>query len=654
MQLPKLTPLQSRFVASFAACLILFVIYLTFSNPHFAYAAETGSIPHHGYDHTLDIQLGFEDKPQLGGGEAESDSKLLKYGVGAPGVEREIMGRAPTPAVRTLSNNAPGAGSIAPGETQYWVFPASSLSATRSLPTPALPPSQMLVDTSAEPGGNGPGPTRRELKKRQPGEIWLYTTLSVCDQPSTTKSNPEGPPNPLNMYISQNAANTFPGPNVNGPQTTHQADAGYVSFSDFTSGDTYYGIYAPQNPDFSGKYTYQLTSSIEEPYTYSYGFPGLYLMDSDRNSSLLVTGNLTKPNSSVSEWMNTGAPFDIFLLDEKDVTIKGLLNSYCGLNNTAQIRGRLRVETGMTTVAVGNATQQFYVTGLNKSTSYHAVLALKSKYSQFGPNNVGGGGMLWQSLSITTKSGLCSTFPEFVTSLTCTDDNCQVIYNLSFCDTVRYAVPGNPNNYPTMSSLASFYDNSTSLAFDNFNKSLEQIPCDTTSEAQWSLAANCSTCKEAYKKWLCAVTIPRCADYSSTEQYLQPRAINQSFINGTSPTTEFGDLTFSDGNKSVWYSVFSRVPGIDTFVQPGPYKEVLPCIRLCYGIVQNCPALLGFGCPLAGKGQDRSYGYVSNGGLSCNIPGAIWGINSAPAQGPSSTTLWVVVLATLGLTIMGI
>jgi len=653
MQLPTPTPLQSRFAASFVASLLLFVIYLTFSNPHFAYAAETDSIAHHDHDHPLDFQLGFEDKAQLGGGRGEPDTTLLNYGSDSQGVEREITGRAPTPTVRTLSNNAPGVGSIAPGETQYWVFPASSLSATRSLPTPGLPPSQIVVDTGSEPDGNGPGSARRELKKRQPGEIILYTTLSVCGQPSAD-SNAKGPPKPLNMYISQNAAIQNPGPDVNGPQTTHPAESGYVSFTDLTSGDTYYGIYAPPNPGFSGKYTYQLTSSIEEPYTYSYGFPGLYLMDSDRNSTLLVTGNLTVLSSSVPEWMNAGSPFDIFLHDQKDVTIKGLLNSYCGLNNTAQIRGRTGVETGMTTVAGGNATQQFYVTGLNKSTSYYAVLALKSKYAQLGPNNVGGGGMLWESLSVTTKSGLCSTVLEFVTFLIYTDDNCQVIYNLGFCDTVSYAVPANPKNYPNMSSLASFYDNNTSSAFAQFDKSLEQIPCDTTSVAQWSLAANCSTCRDAYKQWLCAVTIPRCADYSSTERYLQPRAVDLSFINGTSPTTEFGDLTFSNANKSTWYSGKSRVPGIDTLVQPGPYKEVLPCIGLCYGIVQNCPALLGFGCPLTGKGQNYSYGYVTNGSLTCNIPGAIWGINSAPVQGPRFTVVWVVLLLTLGLTTMGI
>ena len=89
-------------------------------------------------------------------------------------------------------------------------------------------------------------------------------------------------------------------------------------------------------------------------------------------------------------------------------------------------------------------------------------------------------------------------------------------------------------------------------------------------------------------------------------------------------------------------------------IQPGPYKELLPCVGLCYGIMQNCPALLGFACPLAGKGQNHSYGYVTNatnGGPTCNIPGAYWGISGASGHSPNFMTVWASALVTLGLTI---
>lgn len=234
------------------------------------------------------------------------------------------------------------------------------------------------------------------------------------------------------------------------------------------------------------------------------------------------------------------------------------------------------------------------------------------------------------------------------------DDNCELIHNLKFCDSVAYAVPRNRSELVD-SSLASYYDDYASSMFTPFAWSLEQIPCTTTPEGQYSLATGCGNCSAAYKQWLCAVTIPRCADYSSSEPYLQARNVNQSFFNnGTTPTDEFGDLTFSQANKSVMYLKSSRVSRIDDDLKPGPYKEVLPCIGLCYSLMQNCPAALGFACPLAGKGQNHSYGYATNGSVTCNLPGAIRGVNGASGLSPGLPVVWAAFFAVLGLSISGI
>lgn len=94
------------------------------------------------------------------------------------------------------------------------------------------------------------------------------------------------------------------------------------------------------------------------------------------------------------------------------------------------------------------------------------------------------------------------------------DENCAVIYNLTFCDQVNYAVPANPARYSS-SDLAALYDTTAQKMFQNFSHSLQQIPCNTTPSSQYSLAVNCTDCKNAYKSWLCAVTIPKCEDFSS-------------------------------------------------------------------------------------------------------------------------------------------
>ena len=395
MQLPKLTPLQTRFAASFTASLLLFVLYLIFSNPNYAYAADPDSIAHGDHNHPLILQLEGKSEVQLFSMQQDtSDDHIQGYEPDFLGAGRDIIGRAPSPVTQTLQNNVPAIMTIMPGDLQNFVFPASALSTALSSPTPAIPPSQIVVDTSAGPGT----------------EPNLYLTLSICAQPFATVDNPSGPPLPLDLYISySNINNQNPGPGLNmqqqGMVSTNQ---GFVNYTEHTSGDTYIGVSAPSTLGFSGNYTYQLTASNDEPYTYAQDFQSLYFLDSDSESGLFVTNNLTTSNSTAQEWMSAGTPFGIFVQNQNDVSIQGLLRSYCGLNNSAQIKSSVGVEMGLNTVAGGFPKQQFYVPGLNKSSSYYAVMALDSQYQQSGPGNPGGGGMLWQDISFNTKSGTSS------------------------------------------------------------------------------------------------------------------------------------------------------------------------------------------------------------------------------------------------------
>jgi calcium channel MID1 len=171
-----------------------------------------------------------------------------------------------------------------------------------------------------------------------------------------------------------------------------------------------------------------------------------------------------------------------------------------------------------------------------------------------------------------------------------------------------------------MSSLASFYDNASSQYFQFFQNALAQIPCNTTSTAKYSLARNCDDCAASYKDWLCAVSMPRCTDFSSDLPWLQERSMIYPFPNGTMLPAAL----VSFANQSAFLSS-SRIPQIDQYVVPGPYKEILPCNDLCYGIVQSCPSALSFNCPRPGwTAFDYSYGLrtQTGGSLTCNYPGA--------------------------------
>ena len=217
------------------------------------------------------------------------------------------------------------------------------------------------------------------------------------------------------------------------------------------------------------------------------------------------------------------------------------------------------------------------------------------------------------------------------------EENCQIIYNLTFCSNVNYAVPGRPSSF-NHTELGRLYDGNTSALFTNFIYSMEQIPCNASSDARYSLAVTCDDCIAAYKQWLCAVTMPRCAEFSSSASYLQPRNVAQDFINGTNASSITGDPSFSKANQNVMAMNSSRSPWIDTTIRPGPYKEVLPCGSLCFGLVQKCPAAMGFACPDAGKAEyNHSYGPAAMDGDSpmCNLPGSIGNVSVANALRPS-------------------
>jgi calcium channel MID1 len=218
--------------------------------------------------------------------------------------------------------------------------------------------------------------------------------------------------------------------------------------------------------------------------------------------------------------------------------------------------------------------------------------------------------------------------------------NCALIFGLSFCDQIAYSVPTNPAVFNNTAALAAFYDNSTQGYYSFFQKVIAQTPCETTSSAQYSLVRNCTDCEEAYKTWVCAVTMPRCTDFSSTASWLQPRAIGQPFPNGTmlDPTVVANASQFMAFNGS-------RNPAIDQSIVPGPYKEVLPCDELCYNLVQSCPASMNFYCPQPGViGFNESYGVKPRGNadvngritdITCNYPGMVYYVAAGGRIAPS-------------------
>ncbi|KAE8446133.1 hypothetical protein EG329_012504 [Mollisiaceae sp. DMI_Dod_QoI] len=658
MPLPKLSPLQSRLAASLIASAMLVILYFVISWPHFAYAAEVDSIQSEDHNHERLLQTPYLDLDN-----DELELRGIAYEADFIGFDRGIIGRATTDPT-ALTNNVAVTTNIPQGQVMSYMFTNASLWADKSPPPAGLPsPIQLqnrgLIASELSLDGDEDGdkdeddvqqdPELRLRPRESNGERTLYITVTTCTQPtsnSTTTSAPQ-----LQLYISTSKNNTNPGPTQNSDlQVMMELDQGYALYELNATSDVFMGLYAKNDSAYTGTYNAQIAASIDAPFHYYWNSsdPNLFLADSDASSALLFTDPLITNSSNITlyeEWMNINPyPFQIFASDASSSSVLGLKHSYCGLQTNAQIvtsrtgQTTSQIVTGMTDIGLGTLPkQQFYVTGLSAASTYNVALAMNGNSTAAGDGVVGGGGQVFQMTSFDTLQS----------------ENCAVIFGLSFCDQVAYAVPANPQIFPNVSSLAAYYDNATLYSYGIFKKVLAQIPCDTTSSAQYSLARNCSDCDAAYKQWLCAVSMPRCTDYTSTFSWLQPRAQGQPFPNGT-----FLD---PDTIKLVDQSAAlngSRNASIDTSVIPGPYKEVLPCEDLCYSLVQSCPASMGFNCPQPGDlGFNTSYGLRPIAGAdvngrfanhTCNFPGLVY-FKSTSSQALPSQILVVASFVALGL-----
>ncbi|CZT23661.1 related to MID1 protein [Ramularia collo-cygni] len=658
-QCPKLTPLQARLFASVTALALLAFVYWSLSSPHFAYAAELfldgrGLPRSSGEDHNwhrIEDLVGLEESDERSDtGEDEGDHQHHSY-------ERRAV--EPT---QIRGNNVDTKYDVAAGNTTILEYPRTLLEGNRTESGDGLPSDleERRLDSVRHADlrkrnelGNEMG---NVLETRQEGDLnrTIYISANVCRQPTWNGTGPqiEAPPQ-LTLYVSTKENNTDLGPGAgNISQTIQPFNGGFANASVVgATGDWRLAVSAPELPEgFTGFWTYSLAASIDG-YFHSVETSDafLFLVDTDHNSALLVTDNLTisEPSDTVyQQWMNLTAPFIMFAANTNLTGLWGMENSYCGLDTFVKANDQIEasredllgqethVQMGMITRGLGKKPkEQFLVTNLNSSSEYRGFLAMRGNSTDYGDGVVGGGGKVWQPVSFTTKS----------------DGNCQLLYNMTFCDEVAYAVPANPNTMATFEELQSFYENYTTTWWAPFNWTLAQIPCNTTADAQYSLAKTCNDCAAAYKEWLCAVSIPRCQDFTNDADYLQIRNVGQPFYNNDSMLdSEFlnsryvampnapsiqGSNAFDQTYMSSFATNRSRNQQIDEIIKPGPYKEVLPCEDLCYSLMQSCPASIGFVCPYRGRGLEAGYGVRSSNGVTCSYLGAVYYVNAAAGAG---------------------
>jgi calcium channel MID1 len=638
---PHLTPLQSRFAASILALALVVIVFWSLSNPHFAYALE------------LSDEKVASSKP----GEDHNwhrieDERLITDGVEVDLEERQT--NAQPEQVPISGNNEPNQLNIEAGQTAWWSYSERLLHGAHGEKGTGLPTAlfdgynvEAVVHSELRKRDEEDGGSTETMKKRQTNSESrnVYISINTCVQPTYngTGIQTAAPPQ-LTLYVATSSNNRSPGPTSTGDQSTVPLHEGFAHINITASTNVFMSVYAPQlHTDFSGVWNYELAVSIDDYYHRAQNStPFLYLVDTDTTAALMVTNNLTQADAQDDEykaWMNSNNPFMVFASNTNYTKDMGLEKSFCGLKNNAQIQSRSSDPNGtithitmdMTFRGLGNKPkQQFYVSALNSSSGYYGRLAMDGNSTASGKGVIGGGGTVWPRMDWVTKS----------------DGNCALMFDLDFCSEVAYAVPANTAIYPDRKDLAARYDSYAADLYQNFTYSMEQIACNASSDARYSPAQGCEDCAAAYKEWLCAVSIPRCEDYSAGYDWLQPRNVAQRYSNGTylsdsilnstyhpmlgAPTLP-GSPAWSQTLNSTFASNRSRNHAIiDLDIMPGPYKEVLPCEDLCYSLVQKCPAAMGIGCPAKGKGLERSYGTRDDPEMvKCSYLGAVYYQNGA-------------------------
>lgn len=664
MQRPKPSPLQSRLLAYSFAAVSCLALWDSFAPRAFAHAQVLTPPDTNHPDAPILHALAGDDLPHIedavyGRGEGSGYEPEFGY------LDRSLIGRQ-AQDMNTLVNNQKMERDIDPEKTLYFVLEKSQLRLRRAIEVSQDALEARGTDNTshearhgglavADVGDGTAGEGPEELEKRQTGSTHVWITANTCQQPmpngnatEASKSHPQ-----LVMYVSTSPNNKNPGPdstdNLMTNLTTGLFNGGYASLDFNTSSDVYIGISAPKlNADWFGSWHFELAVSTDGPYhNYNESDPFLYMIDTDSESALFITYDLGDSNSTeaVDKWKEQN-PFKMYAFEAGEYTpITGMERSYCAIRDQFNVNTtkNFTIDSRITTkfgkdMGDDYPKAQFHVRNLQAATTYNGFVVIDGSQDPTyiaGAGMIRGGGRVFQAFNWTTKAGMTVHLLTCVGDAnSCSDDNCQVISDLDFCDSVAYAVPSNRSFKFNDTALAEIYDNQARAYYANFTKSLAQVACDARPESQYSLARTCEDCARDYKNWLCMVLIPRCEDWSASDSFLQPRNIDSPFPNGSLPLQTDASLQFNQTYRKNTGFTQSRNPLIDQAIQPGPYKEMKPCDDLCFDIVRSCPPQLAFGCP-TGEQRNVMYGQRDEdpNRLTCNFPGAVVKLNAKAGAG---------------------
>lgn len=322
----------------------------------------------------------------------------------------DLVRRYPNAAKALGNNQFETRDSFEIGDVHWFYLPKTVVNGKHDTAGPGLP---AYINTTKEDGDESNNKLRkRDMDFSKRATTTVYLSLTTCQKPYTNKTSAQGTFPQLQLYVSNSEKLQEPGPGKDDSlQEMYTAVGGYVGITVDTDSDVFIGVAAPNSTDYTGVYKYQIAASIDAFFhNIVDDEPNLFFIDADMSAALLVTNNLTqseKNSTNYKQWMDIVPPYTMFAHNINDTALVGLEKSFCALDALSQV-GRISnsTEVGMTNRGLGNKPkEQFYITGLNQSSSYSGLLAMVGNSTASGNGIIGGGGQVWQPMNFTTKAG---------------------------------------------------------------------------------------------------------------------------------------------------------------------------------------------------------------------------------------------------------
>ncbi|KAI9304269.1 stretch-activated Ca2+-permeable channel component-domain-containing protein [Cunninghamella echinulata] len=454
-----------------------------------------------------------------------------------------------------LNDNQIFSSNITSGVHQHYFFSTSSVSKS-IINQNSIGPSPLINSIITTKDNKT---TTNTIIKRDPTTP-IYLTLTSCSQPIPPPHYTGIIPT-IDLYISTDGGNTLPGPTKNqNNDTVDKSKPGRISWQNDQIDNLWIGVVAPTLTEgWTGEWKYEIGLSTNQwMHPLFSQNDSMTLEDTDNTHALFLTKPIIMPqHNNITTLITLNVP-------------KELKYSYCAIKSY-QISSPVNVTNRP---LPDNYIQQYImVSNLTQSQSYTAYMI------ETMPGGVTG---ISVPLLLRMKN----------------DPTCRLIYNLDFCDQVAYSVPTDANQ--DIWNITRSYDRQAQALFDPFSTALKQYNCNST---QYSLVRNCDDCYRDYKRWLCSVTIPRCTTLATDEQQQQNANNNSNdsmVMMKPLPTPSVRNVLFNQ----------SRNKWIDQTYQlsSNGWTELLPCIDICYQVVQSCPPFLQFNCP-EGDLARLQYGY---------------------------------------------